>query len=93
MPYLEQKFKDELDKQVNIDQLSWYMNSLKDEDFAGGLNYLITVIVKRYLKEKGLKYWRLALITGTLECCIKELYRRVGSFYEDIKIKENGDVN
>ncbi len=92
MPYLNQDFRSEINIHGSFERTSSYMSSLKPKDFAGGLNYYITKLVKRYLKKNGKKYWILALIVGTLVCTIFELYRKVISNYEDEKIKINGEV-
>ena len=59
---------------------------------AGELNYYITTVCKRYLETNGEKYQTYNDIVGALEGCKLELYRRKIGPYEDIKIKENGDV-
>lgn len=59
---------------------------------GGDLNYLFSQIIRSYIQENGLSYATLNEVTGALECCKMELYRRVVGPYEDTKIKENGDV-
>lgn len=59
---------------------------------SGELNYAITVFLQTYLKEKGLRYENINSVIGVLECAKLELYRRVAAPYENIKVKENGDV-
>jgi hypothetical protein len=59
---------------------------------AGELNYAITVLVDRYLKEKGVSYTNINEVIGVLECAKLELYRRIAVPYEEGKISENGDV-
>ena len=59
---------------------------------AGDLNYIMTVIVHKYIEKKGLKYANVNEVIGAMECCKLELYRKVAAPYEDIKIAENGDV-
>ena len=61
----------------------------------GELNYAITELIKRYLKENGKNptgYGDINEIVGVLECCKLEFYRRIASPYEDEKIQSNGDV-
>lgn len=58
---------------------------------AGELNYTFTMIVQQYFKEHS-NYQGINDIIGALEGAKLEFYRRVASPYEDIKIKENGDV-
>jgi hypothetical protein len=59
---------------------------------AGELNYLITKICQQYIVDHELNYQTLNDITGALENCKQEFYRRLVSKYEDTKIEENGDV-
>lgn len=58
---------------------------------AGELNYAITMIVKEFLAENP-NYQRFNDVIGALEGCKLEVYRRLVAPYEDVKIKENGDV-
>ena len=59
----------------------------------GELNFAITVLVDRYLEDKGeIRYAHLNEVIGVLDCAKLELYRRVAAPYEDKKIAENGDV-
>jgi len=58
---------------------------------AGELNYALTMLVKRFLG-KAPNYQRFNDAIGALEGCKLELYRRTVAPYEDIKIRENGDV-
>jgi len=60
---------------------------------AGGLNYLITTLVLRYIGATGgTSYTKLNEVIGVLECAKLELYRRRAAAYEDRKVVENGDV-
>ncbi len=60
---------------------------------AGELNYAITALVDRFLKDKnGFRYADLNEAIGAIECAKFELYRRVAAPYEDQKIVEAGDV-
>ena len=59
---------------------------------VGELNYGITLLCINYLEKNGKKYATMNDILGALEGAKLEFYRRVASPYEDIKIKENGDV-
>lgn len=59
---------------------------------GGELNFVISAICDEIIKEKGLCYATINEIVGALECCKLEIYRRIAAPYEDIKIKENGDV-
>jgi hypothetical protein len=60
---------------------------------AGELNFALTIVVDRYLQDKGgLRYAHVNEAVGALECAKLELYRRVAAPYEDQKMKEAGDV-
>jgi hypothetical protein len=58
---------------------------------AGELNFVVTYLCDRYLKD-DLSYNRINEVIGVLECCKTELYRRIAAPYEDTKIMEHGDV-
>lgn len=58
---------------------------------SGGLNYLLTMVVIRYLKSRGLSYQTCNDIVGALDNCKDEFRRRVQHPLEDKKIIENGD--
>ncbi len=66
---------------------------------AGELNYILTSICKQYAKYSTnsnniyeARYQAHNDIIGALEGAKLEFYRRHTAPYEDIKIKENGDV-
>ena len=59
----------------------------------GELNFALTIIVDKYLQNRGgLRYAHINEVVGALECAKLELYRRVAAPYEDQKMKESGDV-
>ena len=59
---------------------------------SGELNYKITELLTDYIRCHGLCYKNINDMIGALEGAKMELYRRVVAPYEDLKIKENGDV-
>lgn len=61
-------------------------------DNAGELNYLITTLIIDYHLRKGGNYQAINDVVGALEGAKFEFYRRVAAPYEDLKIKQNGDV-
>lgn len=84
MPYIKQEGRDKLDHTIHV-------LSDKIED-AGELNYTITKLLHGQLEKKGLNYANCNALIGVLDCASKEFYRKKVAPYEDIKIKENGDV-
>lgn len=58
----------------------------------GQLNYSITTLIIAYLEDRGECYQTYNDIIGALECAKLEVYRRKVSYYEDGKIRSNGDV-
>ena len=58
---------------------------------AGELNYMITMLIRRYAVWEKLSYQRINDIVGALEGAKLEFVRRVVNNYEDKKIIENGD--
>ena len=58
----------------------------------GELNYMITMLLQRYIETRNRNYQTWNDILGALEGAKLEFYRRVVAPYEDEKIIENGDV-
>ncbi len=64
-----------------------------DPKDAGELNFAITILVDKFLQNKGrLRYAHINEVVGAMECAKLELYRRIAIPYEDQKIAESGDV-
>lgn len=59
---------------------------------AGELNYAIHLLLSEYTKTKDESYQVYNDIIGALEAAKMELYRRRVAPYEELKIKENGDI-
>ena len=57
---------------------------------AGLLNYAITKTILALMGEP--RYWKIALLTGTLENVKQEFYRRLAAPYEDEQSVKNEDV-
>ena len=57
----------------------------------GELNYIITKHVHQFLGTNP-NYEKFNAAIGVLEAAKLELYRRMVAPYEEVKIKENGDV-
>jgi hypothetical protein len=58
---------------------------------TGELNYCLTKMILDYLGETP-NYQKYNDVIGVLQCIIQEIYRRRVAPYEDLKIKENGDI-
>ncbi len=87
MPYIKPEERDTLVVQYNntMDLGSMF------PDNPGELNYVITMLIKNYFDYKPC-YQSINDVVGALEGAKLEFYRRVAATYEDLKIKENGDV-
>ena len=68
------------------------INRGRNPENAGQLNYLLTMICSQYLKDNDERYQTYNDIIGVLTCIQHETYRRKIGPYEEIKIKENGDL-
>ncbi len=64
----------------------------REAENPGELNFLLSREIKAYLDRKGLSYHTINDALGALEAAKQEFYRRVVAPYEDLKIRENGDV-
>jgi len=82
MPYIPKEDRKELDDVIAD------LPALR----IGEMNYVITRLCHQYLDLEGECYDVYNELIGVLESAKMELYRRRIADYEDIKIKENGDV-
>jgi hypothetical protein len=87
VPYIRQEDRPRYDKTVNT--LITLLKERPVESVDGDINYVFTRIIKEVYP---LRYFHINRAMGVLECIKQEFYRRVAAPYEDIKIKENGDV-
>lgn len=80
MPYLEKSRRKAIEaKSICIDK-------------GGDVNYVVTQLCQNFLALKGESYATYNELIGALECAKLELYRRKTGPYEDLKIKQHGDV-
>ena len=84
MPYISKS------NRSNMNQKLVYAG--RSVETTGDLNYLVTRIIDEYIHGKGKSYSSINDVIGVLECAKLELYRRIAAPYEDIKLKDNGDV-
>ena len=87
MPYIKPKKREKYDMVLN--ELVSILKSIPIEEVDGELNYVVTRILKEVYP---LRYYHINKAVGVLECIKQEFYRRVAAPYEDLKIKESGDV-
>ena len=87
MPYIKAENRKKYDAVLN--ELVGILKTLPPEEVDGELNYIVTKILKGVYP---LRYYHINKAIGVLECVKLEFYRRVAAPYEDIKIKESGDV-
>jgi hypothetical protein len=79
MPYIKKQDREELD-----------LGCIPRN--AGELNYTIHLLLQNYMLTKDESYQVYNDIIGALEAAKMELYRRRVAPYEELKIKENGDI-
>jgi hypothetical protein len=84
MPYIADPNRETLDP--FIEELSQYIEN------TGDLNYVVTRLALKHLLSLGLNYGNFDAVIGVFLCAQAEMYRRVGAVYEELKIKQNGDV-
>lgn len=89
MTYIKEENRIEID--ARIERLVKDMESMTLVQNAGDLNFLITRIIHAYFKSSP-NYQGINDVIGALEGAKLEFNRRVVSKYEDLKIKENGDL-
>jgi len=88
MPYIKQNDRNKYDYAI-----SNITAQLKDStNLSGDLNYIISMILKEQIQHRGMSYTTASTLVSALECSKLEFVRRVLDPYEDMKIRENGDV-
>ncbi len=87
MPYIKTAKRSKYAKVLG--ELVKTLKALPPDEVDGELNYVITKLLKEIYP---LKYFHINKAIGVLECAKLEYYRRVAAPYEDLKIKDSGDV-
>jgi len=66
-----------------------------DGAFAGLLNYACTRLALQVVRRRfgGMRYWIIAILTGTFKNMADEFYRRLAAPYEDLQMAKSGDVD
>lgn len=104
MPYIDEKTRSQLDKDIDsivstIKEISISnYNNFNDKEVSdhqilnilGIINYCFTKIIMKLIGK--ITYNKIAMITGVLDNVKQEFYRRVAYWYEDKKIVSNGDI-
>jgi hypothetical protein len=96
MPYIDEQERTELDSQIDnmilaIRNNKTNLNNPHDfSNYLGRINYCFSRIIYGVMRD--VSYRNIAMVTGVLENIKQEYYRRVAEPYEDIKIRQNGDI-
>lgn len=87
MPYIGQEDRNNIDW-----RMTEVLKFLRKGAKPGEVAYIIYRIATEWLKTTKPSYMDLALMLGVLESIKLEFNRRVITVYEDVKIRQNGDV-
>lgn len=90
MPYIPKSDRSEFE--ADIASIVNKLVSHDENDAKGKLNYIIFSICYQIVMRRGIRYFRLQDVYGTMTSCAAEFYRRVIGPYEDQAIEKNGDV-
>jgi len=82
MPYIKSENRGDMDEIVRLMQE-------KNVVANGDLNYILFALCKRTVKPSYNNYKN---FIGELDCCAREIYRKLVSVYEEEKEEENGSV-
>ncbi len=98
MPYIAPKERHQFDPL--IDALAERIVAEAKEEggeaaFAGLLNYTCTRLALQIVRLQfgKIRYWLIAVVTGTFQNIAQEFYRRVAIPYEEKQIGKSGDVD
>ncbi len=98
MPYIAQKDREDLDPLIDELATRIVVHAKQhgyEGAFAGLLNYVATRLALKIVRTQfgKMRYWIIAIITGTFKNVADEFYRRLAAPYEDKQIKKNSDVD
>lgn len=98
MPYISQDHRQTLDSLIDSLALQIVHEARAmgyDGAFAGLLNYTCTRLAMKVVRERfgPMRYWIIAILTGTFNNIADEFYRRVGVPYENQQMEKSGDVD
>jgi len=83
MPYIRKADRFNFDKSLNE-----FPNTIN----KGDLNYCVTVLALKYIKNHGKSYTNISSAASSLVDAADEIKRRLLGPHEDQKIRENGDL-
>jgi hypothetical protein len=98
MPYISQEHRQPLDPLIDKLALQIVQEAQAmgyDGSFAGLLNYTCTRLALKVVRQQfgTMRYWIIALLTGTFKNIADEFYRRIALPYENRQIQKSGDVD
>ena len=98
MPYIPQANRQTLDPLIDklASQIVHQAQSMDyDGAFAGLLNYACTRLALKMVRQQfgSMRYWIIAILTGTFKNIADEFYRRIAMPYENRQIEKSGDVD
>lgn len=88
MPYIKPELRERLREPLK--GLATVLAELSDMELDGAFNYCVSKLLILMYGSKSYRQLQRAL--GLMEAIKLEYYRRVAAPYEDVKIRENGDV-
>ena len=91
MPYIKQEDRPAYEEAIEkiTDQLVKLEN---ENDVEGHFNYVVSSVIRRYLRKTGPRYYKINKFIGALHCISDEFYRTSAAPYEDNAIEKNGDI-
>jgi hypothetical protein len=84
MPYIKADRRPDFDE--HIEKLA------EEVENEGELNYVIYKLAARIIDRMGENYSNLSMCSSAMEHAKLEWYRKRLAPYEDVKIRENGDI-
>ena len=98
MPYISPNHRQTLDPLIDklALQIVHQAQAMEyDGAFAGLLNYTCTRLALKIVRQQfgSMRYWIIAILTGTFKNIADEFYRRIAVPYENRQIEKSGDVD
>lgn len=98
MPYIAPPYRERLDGLIDALAQGLVQEARQqnyDGAFAGLLHYTCTRLALQVVRQQfgPMRYWLIALITGTFKNIADEFYRRVAVPYENRQLASSGDVD